>query len=208
MSVGDLGAPCRSRSCATVVIRTPAMPHGTIRSKYDRSVVTFSANPCHVTHWRAWTPMEASLRPAVQTPVCPALRSPTIANGARARMSAPSSCRRYQCRSRVWRCRSMIGYPTSWPGPWNVMSPPRSTSKSSTPRAANSSGVARSVRGSRAERPSVTTGGCSTNTSRSWGISPEMRRCASARCSSHTSAYGRVHSETTQSSRGCSIPEI
>jgi hypothetical protein len=41
-------------------------------------------------------------------------------------------------------------------GPWNVTSPPRSTSNSSTPRAANNSGDARRCR-SLAERPSVTT---------------------------------------------------
>ena len=40
-------------SRAIEVISTPLMPHGTMRSKYDRSVVTLRAKPCHVTQSRA-----------------------------------------------------------------------------------------------------------------------------------------------------------
>ena len=38
------------------------MPHGTIRSKYERSVDTLRAKPCQVTQSRAWTPIDAILR--------------------------------------------------------------------------------------------------------------------------------------------------
>src|SRR5450830_850038 len=51
-----------SSSRSTLVLTTSWMPHGTMRSKYDRSVVTFRAKPCQVTHWRACTPMDAILR--------------------------------------------------------------------------------------------------------------------------------------------------
>ena len=93
------------------------MPHGTIRSKYDRSVVTLSAKPCQVTQSRACTPIDAIFRPAVQTPVSPGLLSAVTPSVPSARMSSSSSWRRYQCRSCRWRLRSMMGYPTSCPGP-------------------------------------------------------------------------------------------
>ena len=54
---------------------TPGMPHGTMRSKPRRSVVTLSANPWNVTHCFTWMPMLAILRPAVHTPVSPGCRS-------------------------------------------------------------------------------------------------------------------------------------
>src|SRR5205823_3872779 len=56
-------------SRAIDVITTPSMPHGIMRSKKERSVVTLRANPCHVTQSRAWTPIEAIFFPRVQTPV-------------------------------------------------------------------------------------------------------------------------------------------
>src|SRR6267378_2656269 len=40
----------RPPSRSTDVITTPGIPHGTIRSKCVRSVVTLRANPCQVTH--------------------------------------------------------------------------------------------------------------------------------------------------------------
>src|SRR5436190_3030191 len=118
--------------------------------------------------------------------------------GATARMSASSTCRRYQCRSSLWRLRSTIGYPTSCPGPWKVTSPPRSTSNSSTPRVASSAGDASRWR-SFDERPSVTTGGCSTRSSRSSAISPLIRARATARWSASASAYGIVRRSETRS---------
>src|SRR5262249_31415423 len=42
------GALSPSSRC-TLVMVTPEIPQGTIRSKYDRSVVTLSAKPCQVT---------------------------------------------------------------------------------------------------------------------------------------------------------------
>ena len=56
-------------SRSTDVISTPGIPHGTIRSNWVRSFVTFRANPCHVTHCFTWIPMLAILRPRVHTPV-------------------------------------------------------------------------------------------------------------------------------------------
>ena len=86
-------------------------------------------------------------------------------------MIASSTDRRYQCRSCLCRLRSIIGYPTSWPGPWNVTSPPRSTSNSSTPFDARKSGLDMRFF-CFDDRPSVTTGGCSTRSSTSCGIAP------------------------------------
>ena len=61
-----------------------------------------------------------------------------------------------------------IGYATSWPGPWYVTSPPRSTRTTSIPRAASSSGSATTC-ASLAFRPRVRTASCSR--SRSWSSS-------------------------------------
>ena len=95
------------------------------------------------------------------TPVYFATRPPMSPKDAIAWINASSTCLRYQCRSFLCRLRSMIGYPTSCPGPWNVISPPRSTSNSSTPRDARYSGDAMRF-APLAVRPSVTTGRCST----------------------------------------------
>ena len=48
---------------------TPSMPQGTIRLKYESSVVTLSAKPCQVTQSRACTPIDAIFLPRVHTPV-------------------------------------------------------------------------------------------------------------------------------------------
>jgi hypothetical protein len=87
-------------SLATLVISTSRIPHGTIKSNAERSVVTLRAKPCQVTHWRTWMPMLAILRPPVQTPVKGGFRSAATPRLARAPISASSSWRRNQCRSR------------------------------------------------------------------------------------------------------------
>src|SRR5215203_44789 len=51
------------------------------------------------------------------------------------------------------------------------------------------------------DRPSVTTGGCSTRSSTSCEIAPEIRSLATLRCSSSASAYRICPSRTTHSSR-------
>src|SRR5205823_14658366 len=88
----------RPPSRSTDVISTPGIPHGTIRSNWARSVVTFNANPCHVTHCFTWTPMLAILRPPpppAHTPASPVLRpagTPSSASGA---MNGSASGRGY-----------------------------------------------------------------------------------------------------------------
>src|SRR5438128_821296 len=54
-----------------------------MRSKYESSVVTLSAKPCHVTQSRACTPIDAILRPCVHTPVYFGTRSPGMSKRAR-----------------------------------------------------------------------------------------------------------------------------
>ena len=41
-----------------------------------RSISTFRAMPWYVIHWRARTPIAATLRPPTQTPVSPSMRFP------------------------------------------------------------------------------------------------------------------------------------
>ena len=53
----DTGAPS---SAERLVMRTPGIPQGTMRSKYRSSVLTLRANPCQVTQSLAWTPIEAT----------------------------------------------------------------------------------------------------------------------------------------------------
>src|SRR5690606_34663691 len=96
-------------SAATLVIVTPARPHGTMASNHERSLFTLSAKPCIVTHCLTWMPMLASLRPRVQTPVLPGSTPASIPSRASASISELSRVRRYQCRSGRWRLRSMIG---------------------------------------------------------------------------------------------------
>ena len=50
----------RSSTRSSEVARLPAIPHGTIRSKYRRSVATLYAKPCEVTQRLRWTPRAAS----------------------------------------------------------------------------------------------------------------------------------------------------
>ena len=50
----------RSSTRSREVARLPAIPHGTIRSKYRRSVATLYAKPCEVTQRLRWTPRAAS----------------------------------------------------------------------------------------------------------------------------------------------------
>src|SRR6266568_295549 len=59
----------RPASRAIDGMTTPSIPHGIIRSKKERSVVTLRANPCQVTQSRACTPIEAIFLPRVHTPV-------------------------------------------------------------------------------------------------------------------------------------------
>ena len=85
----------------------------------------------------------------------------------RAPRSAPSSsCRRYQCRS--CRCSPQVEdrIAHELPRPVEVTSPPRSTSNTSTPRRSSSAGASGRLV-ARVPRPSVTTGSCSTSSSRS-----------------------------------------
>ena len=73
--MGRTGNSCPRRDVIEV-IRMPLKPQGTIRSKALRSVLTFKANPCLLTQRLTCTPMEAILASPIQTPVCPARRSP------------------------------------------------------------------------------------------------------------------------------------
>jgi hypothetical protein len=50
------------------------MPHGTIRLKYSRSVVTLNAKPWLVTQRAIRTPIAASLSRPTHTPVRPSTR--------------------------------------------------------------------------------------------------------------------------------------
>src|SRR5689334_6539120 len=70
-----LGCSFGSSACSDVM-RTAGMPHGTMRSKYRRSVETLSAKPCHVTQSRACTPIDAILRSSIHTPVYAAFLAP------------------------------------------------------------------------------------------------------------------------------------
>src|SRR6266403_835550 len=98
-----------------------AIPHGTIRSKFRKSVDTLYANPCEVTQRLMRTPMAASfssvLPARTQIPVFPATRSAVIPNSAVARIIASSSIRTYHRTSRRIAPRFRIGYPTICPGP-------------------------------------------------------------------------------------------
>ena len=73
MAIFDLGhrqAPC-PRSRASDVTPRSAMPHGTMRSKWSRSVVTLNANPWLVIQRAMRTPIAASFSSPTQTPVSP-----------------------------------------------------------------------------------------------------------------------------------------
>src|SRR5690606_15083312 len=70
----------RSSSRAREVTALSLIPQGMMYSKYLKSVFTFSANPCIVTHLEVFTPRAhiflAYGRPtSSQTPVSPSLRS-------------------------------------------------------------------------------------------------------------------------------------
>ena len=93
-----------------LVTGRPASPHGTMASKYERSVSAFNANPCEVIH-RDDTriPMAAALAPPTQTPVAVSSRSPTSPNSASTRTSTFSRLRRYRWRSFRSGFRSRIG---------------------------------------------------------------------------------------------------
>ena len=75
------------------------------------------------------------------------------------------------------------------PGPWKVDLPPRSVSTTSTSASAGTWSSPASVR-----RPSVTTGGCSRNTTVS-GIAPCETAAASDRWRSQASPYGQAKVE-------------
>lgn len=103
-----------------VVMTTPAIPHGVMAWKPERlSFVMFMANPCMEIHFLTPTPMEQSLRFSTQTPVRPSLIVAGMENSSlQASTSECSIALMYVCRSFPSFFRSIIGYPTSWPGPW------------------------------------------------------------------------------------------
>ena len=68
--------------------------------------------------------------------------TPVTPNVPAARMRASSRSRTYRWTSHRSGRRSTIGYPTSWPGPWYVTSPPRPVSNTATPAAERRSGSA------------------------------------------------------------------
>ncbi len=52
-----------------LVTNTPERPHGTIRSKWSRLVVTFSASPCMDTHREMRTPIAQIFPPSLRRSV-------------------------------------------------------------------------------------------------------------------------------------------
>jgi len=99
-------------SRSRLVTSRPASPQGTIRSKWERSVETFSASPCIVPHFCTRTPIAAIFRPPAQTPVAgfsPPSRDALTPSRAQAAITASSSRRMYAWRLSPSRVRSPIG---------------------------------------------------------------------------------------------------
>ena len=151
------------------------------RSNTRRSVVTLSAKPCSVTHCFTWTPMLAILRPAGPDagvardsgrPGCPA--APSAADQRLLELA--------QVPVQVGAVLPQVedGIADQLPRAVEVTSPPRSTSTHLDAALAQSS--ARAAAGSSAwvPRPSVTTGSCSTRSSRSSLSSPSIARAHQA----------------------------
>src|SRR6266849_5210587 len=76
----------RPSSFSSEVALQSAIPHGTIKSKYRKSVETLYANPCDVTHRLMCTPMAANFSSAfslwTQIPVFPSTRFAATPNSA------------------------------------------------------------------------------------------------------------------------------
>uniref|UniRef100_A0A182UH70 Uncharacterized protein n=1 Tax=Anopheles melas TaxID=34690 RepID=A0A182UH70_9DIPT len=121
-------------SCASEVTDLPTSPHGTMCPNQPRSTSQLRASPCVVTYRLACMPSAQIFRSPIQTPVSAVVpaRSPYRRHSS---ITVRSRWHTYQ-RTLGWKCfRSSIGYATSCPGPWNVISPPRLVRTKSAPSA-------------------------------------------------------------------------
>ncbi len=92
---------------------------------------------------RSWsTTASGSSSPSTHTPLRPSIRVVPTPKSAQARISASSRRRTYATTS-SGSASLMIGYPISWPGPCQVISPPRVTSTTGVPSSGRSSGRVR-----------------------------------------------------------------
>ena len=97
-------------------MRTSGSPHAMTRVNGSRSLSTLTANPCIETRRATWMPIDAILRSATQTPVN-SRPSRTRASTPASRSAATSADSIVSTNARTFGT-CMIGYPTSWPGPW------------------------------------------------------------------------------------------
>src|SRR5215469_1302121 len=117
----------RPSTFSSDVMPLPTIPHGTIQSKYRKSVVTLYANPCDVTHRLRCTPSAANFssrgaRPtpagaSTQIPCIPSTRRAATPKSVDARIITSSSCDTYHRTSRRCSAKPRIGYPITCPGP-------------------------------------------------------------------------------------------
>src|SRR5882757_2326304 len=179
-SVTSLTPIGRPSSALSDVTPASVIPHGTIVENAPRSQSQFSAKPCSVVARATRMPIAPTLRagrpswPGTHTPDLPSTLPVDNPSDAHTAMSE-SSRRRTNFTTSNGSANPMIGYPTSWPGPCQVILPPRSVSITGTPSTGRSWGSVR--------LPAVYTDGCSRS-SRVSGP-PATRASASSRCSSH-----------------------
>ena len=121
-----------------------------ITSAQPRSLSQFKANPCIVTLWLTRIPMAPIFRSGrtagspgspssarTHVPLRPSTRVASTPKSAQTRIIMSS-------RRRTWATTSIgsgsrtIGYPTIWPGPCQVIFPPRSTSMTGVPSSGRS----------------------------------------------------------------------
>ena len=164
--------PLRPSSAATLVMTTPWMPQGTMRSNPRRSVLTLSAKPWSVTHCFTWMPMLAILRPA--RPHAGEARVPLGGDAERGQRVDQRRLELAQVPVQVLPvlaqvedriadqlARPVVGHVAA---ALDLRAPRRPAARAPPGRAAGC--VAR------VPRPSVTTGSCSTSSSRSSCRSP------------------------------------
>ena len=123
------------------------MPHGIISSNQRRSVLTLSARPCVVTPRFTRTPIGAELSLAVDPDAGSPLQPLAVDAERRGRVD-DRRLERADVATQVERIAAArgSGRPRSGPGPWKVMSPPRSMRTSSAPISRSRSRAGQQVR--------------------------------------------------------------